>query len=150
MEKTIEPHFVPHGEVIAVCSRTIRRCVFLALGLAALVGECQCGRRAHGPPVNPRAGAEAIAMFDRNGDGVLGGAELDRCPGLKAALPQLDPGKTGAVQRQMIDARIAQWRAMGQNRVRCLVFRNGRPLPGARWRWCPRSSLARTSKRRAQ
>ncbi len=50
-------------------------------------------------------------MFDKDGDGALSGKELDKCPGLKAALPRLGADKTGAVTAEMIDARIKAWRA---------------------------------------
>ena len=74
------------------------------MGLITLSGGCQCpgARRVYPPKINPNAPADAIAMFDKNGDGKLSGDELDKCPGLKAALNRLDPAKTGAVTADMI------------------------------------------------
>jgi hypothetical protein len=117
----------------------------VVLGLLTLSGGCQCvGRdRPRIPKINPHAGADAIAMFDKNGDGKLSGDELDQCPGLKAALPRLDPAKTGAVTAEMIDARVAAWRArpVGRMPMACTVLRRGQPLPGAQVKFVPEKFL---------
>jgi hypothetical protein len=95
------------------------------------------------PKINPHAGADAIAMFDRNGDGKLSGEELERCPGLKAGLTRLDPAKTGAVTAEMIDGRVAAWRAslLGRMPLRCSVSHNGQPLQGAEVKFVPEKFL---------
>ena len=126
-------------------SRTLIRCALLVMGLMTLSGGCQClgPRRIYPPRINPNAAADAIAMFDKNGDGKLSGGELDRCPGLKAALARLDPAKTGAVTADMIAARIAAWRAskIGRMQMQCYVLHRGRPLPGAEVRFVPEKFL---------
>ena len=128
-----------------MCSRMIARCALVVMVLVTLTGGCQCSKpkRIHGPKINPHAGADALAMFDQDRDGALSGKELDRCPGLKAALPRLDPDKTGAVTAEMIDARIKAWRAqvVGRGVVRCFVSRNGQPLPGAEVKFVPEKFL---------
>ena len=89
----------------ANCGQVLARCTFLVIGLTVPGPRAASapGRDTPCPsPFNPHAGVEAVAMFDRNGDGKLSGDELDRCPGLKAALPRLDPGSTGAVTAKMI------------------------------------------------
>jgi hypothetical protein len=82
-------------------------------------------------------------MFDKNGDDKLSGDELDKCPGLKAALSRLDPAKTGAVTADMIAARVTAWRAsrLGRMSVRCSVSHNGQPLQGAEVKFVPEKFL---------
>ena len=110
-----------------------------------LSGGCQCPgtRRIYPPKINPNAATDAIAMFDKNGDGKLSGDELDKCPGLKAGLNRLDPAKTGAVTADMIAVRIAAWRAslLGRMPVRCYVSHNGQPLQGAEVKFVPEKFL---------
>ena len=43
------------------------------------------------------AGAKAIKLYDANNDGKLSGEELDKCPGLKAAIDQVDPSGKGEI-----------------------------------------------------
>jgi hypothetical protein len=59
------------------------------------------------------AGREAIAQYDTNGDGVVGGAELEKAPGLKAALPRMDANQDKAVDADEVAARIGQWQEAG-------------------------------------
>jgi hypothetical protein len=117
----------------------------LVVGLLTLSVGCQCSQAKHVRPsaINPRAGADAIALFDTNGDGTLSGGELDRCPGLKASLPRLDPAGTGEVTAAMIDRRIVAWRdpMVGRRRVWCSVWYSGKPLAGAEIRFVPEKFL---------
>ncbi len=62
------------------------------IGCAALLAGCMRsspGRLAP-PGVNSKAGEDAVGQYDADRDGVLGGPELDKAPGLKAALARID------------------------------------------------------------
>jgi hypothetical protein len=76
------------------------------------------------------AGADAMAMYDTDKDGKISGAELDKAAPLKAAIAQIDPGRTGAITADMIQARVDQWvkTKLARMTVSCTVQRNGRPL----------------------
>jgi hypothetical protein len=128
-------------------SRTMKRCALVVMGLMTLSGGCQCPwsgpQRVKAPKINPNAAADAVAMFDKNGDGKLSGKELEKCPGLKAALARLDPAKTGHVTADMIDARIGAWveSKLGRLPLRCSVTHNGQPLQGAEVKFVPEPFL---------
>jgi hypothetical protein len=95
------------------------------------------------PAINASAaGTEAIAMFDTNKDGKIDGAELDKCPGLKAALKQVDPAGQG-VTADLITARIKAWQNSNLARMspRCQVMHNGQPLVGADVKFVPEKFL---------
>ena len=55
------------------------------------------------------AGTEAMKMYDTNHDGKISGAELDKCPAIKAAIAQIDLSGKGEVTAEMITARIKKW-----------------------------------------
>jgi hypothetical protein len=102
------------------------------------------------PPVQPLgiaadAAKRAMELYDANQDGYLEGAELDKVPGLKAALPQVDSNHDGKISAEEIEARIASWKQsqvqVGRLSVSCKVTRRGRPLPGATVTFVPESFL---------
>jgi hypothetical protein len=90
-----------------------------------------------------KAGAEAIKQFDANHDGKLSGDELDKCPGVKAALAEIDSAGKGEVTAAMITARIKAWQAtkLGRMSVFCKVTHNGKPLEGAIVKFVPEKFL---------
>jgi hypothetical protein len=50
------------------------------------------------PGIDPDdAGSQAMEMYDENGDGQVAGDELEKAPGLKAALPRMDTNTDKAV-----------------------------------------------------
>jgi hypothetical protein len=108
-------------------------CLLLALGCIALEG---CGRpmpRLAPPAIDPAAaGQAAIDEYDTNHDGVISGAELDRCPALKAAEKKYDHG-SGKITADDIAERIRAWQAsrvcMSQMAIRITL--DGKPLKGA-------------------
>jgi hypothetical protein len=124
------------------------RCMMTGFGLALAGLAISMGCSGKAPRVYPpsisasAAGAAAIEMFDANKDGKLTGEELDKCPGLKAALARVDPGGKG-VTAEMIAARIRSWQEMkiGRLPVGCTVFRNGKPLEGAEVKFVPEKFL---------
>ena len=89
------------------------------------------------------AGAKAVEMFDADKDGKLSGAELDQCPGLKAAIAQVDPSGAKEVTAEKITARIKAWQAsrLGRMSLSCTVTRNGKPLEGATVNFVPEKFL---------
>jgi hypothetical protein len=113
---------------------------------AVLVLNIGCSRRVCDMKMQidaKRAGMAAIAQFDSNKDGKIDGEELDKCPGLKAAIPRLDPDGQGYVTSDAITKRIKQWQEsrMGKMPIICFVMHNGKPLEGAHIRFVPEKFL---------
>jgi hypothetical protein len=120
----------------------------LALVVVGLLVSLQACR--HGPPrVYPpsinasTAAAEAIETFDTNKDGKISGDELNKCPGLKAALAQVNASGGDYVDYDMIKARIQAWQAtrLGRMSLRCSVMHNGQPLANADVKFVPEAFL---------
>ena len=115
----------------------------LAGVVAVSVGCPHTPERIYPPPINASAsGARAIEMFDANKDGKLTGEELDKVPGLKAALSKVDPSKEG-VTAKMITARIKVWQntKLGRMSLSCTVLHNGKGLAGAEVKFVPEKFL---------
>ena len=74
-----------------------------------------------------------MEQYDKNGDGVVSGAELDQAPSLKAALKNLDTNGDKGVSADEVAARVNAWKTMkaGVTSVRCRVIMDGEPLGGA-------------------
>jgi hypothetical protein len=92
------------------------------------------------------AGRAAIAEYDSDGDGKLTGIELDRCPGLKAAINQIDPSGNQGITAETIAARVWVWldSKLGAMALRCRLLHNGRPLPNAEVKFVPEAFLGST------
>ena len=128
------------------------RCKFVvrrrSLGLiASLVTLCGCSGGSL-PRVDPdkpdaRAGERAIELYDSNKDGLLDAVELEKAPGLKAALQKVDLNKDGKVSADEITGRIREWAdsKLGRMGVSCNLTHNGRPLIGATVKFIPESFL---------
>jgi hypothetical protein len=94
-------------------SRTIELVVVL-VGIGMLVGLGCSGKppRVEQPSISPGAAAsEAMSLYDKNGDGVIGGEELDAVPVFKyePALKRVDSSGDGKVSEEEIKARIEAW-----------------------------------------
>ena len=91
------------------------------------------------------AGAEAIKQFDANNDGKLSGDELDKCPGLKAAIDEIDPSGKGEITAETIAARIKAWQdsKLARMTLSCTVTHNGKPLAGAEVKFVPEKFLGK-------
>lgn len=75
----------------------------------------------------------AMEYYDTNGDGNVAGDELEKAPGLKAALPRLDTNGDGAVNADEVAARVGVWQDMGTG-LMSFVFKvtlDGKPLETA-------------------
>ncbi len=92
------------------------------------------------PPV---AGRKAVEQFDANKDGKLSGAELDKCPGLKSAIENVDADGNGEITAQEISDRIQNWldSKLGRMSFRLQVLHNGKPLEGAEVKYVPEKFL---------
>ena len=128
-------------------------CALVLGGLLLAIAGCWGGgpKRVTPPPIDAvAAGADAMKMYDTNNDGKISGAELDKCPAIKAAIAQIDTSGKGEVTAEMITARIKKWQdsLLGKTALGCRVTRNGSPLPGATVTFIPENSSAPTSNRR--
>jgi hypothetical protein len=66
--------------------------------------------RLEAPALDPQAsGARAIEVYDLNNDGAIAADELDRCPGLKASLKELDTSGDQRLSAEEIAARVQQY-----------------------------------------
>jgi len=102
--------------------------------------------RLHPPTMDASAaGAKAIELFDTNEDGKISGAELNKCPGVKAALAQIDPSGDKTVTAEKITARIKAWQAskLGRMSLSCTVLHNGKPLKDAEVKFLPEAFLGK-------
>jgi EF hand len=110
---------------------------WLLLGVAFAgwaVGCSDSSSRLTMPSYSPTDAAhQAIADYDKNGDGVLDARELEKCPPLKNALKDLDRNKDGKLSADEIAAALEDFRASGivLTTVSCTVKLDNEPLPGA-------------------
>jgi hypothetical protein len=100
-------------------------------GLVVLLTGCT-GRpdRVEQPDYPLGAGAAAVDAYDTDGDGAIGGAELDHAPALRASLKQADADGDGLLTAAEIDKRIQSWRdsKIAEMTVMCEVLLDGSPL----------------------
>lgn len=90
------------------------------------------------------AGTAAVKQYDTDGDGLIGGAELDKAPALKSAIKNLDTiAPDGKVSADEVTARIESWQKdkLGKMSLNCKVTRRGRPLEGATVTFVPEEFL---------
>ncbi len=109
---------------------------FIVVGLAAApIASCSnAPGRVEAPSIDARGSAnQALELYDADGDGFLAAEELDKVPGLKAALATLDTDHDGKVSAAEIADRIRSWQGsqIGIARVLCSVTMDGRPLADA-------------------
>lgn len=118
---------------------------FLALGLAfSLVGCSNAPSRVTAPGISGSAAADAIAKYDKNGDGALDDEELKAVPALSkdygtgdasvaGAKSRFDKNSDGNITADEISARINEWvdSKVGLLQFSLQVTLDGRPLEGA-------------------
>jgi hypothetical protein len=92
---------------------------------------------------DPGSGDKAMELYDTNKDGFLDAKELEKVPGLKAALQTVDTNHDGKISAAEISARITAWAdsKLGRMGVVAVINHNGQPLPGAKVRFVPESFL---------
>jgi hypothetical protein len=128
---------------------TNRREAFSLLNLACatvlLLTGCNSGPSRIKPPSIDAddAAAEAMELYDKDGDGSIAGAELDAVPGIKAAMETIDADKDGKATEDEIVQRIEAWQAtnIGVMASKATFTLDGRPLEGAQITFEPESFL---------
>lgn len=83
--------------------------------------------------------AKALAAYDANQDGKIGGAELDKAYSINSALDMLGTDHQKGVTAEQIAARVQKWvdDKVGVVPVLCNVARNGAPLADAEVKFVP-------------
>ena len=116
-------------------NRTGYRVASLVIGLSLTVAGCSSGpSRTLPPEIDADAAAQqAIATYDANGDGVISGKELDKCPSIKDAFEHYDIKHDGKITAAAIAARIREWQEskLGTTAPKVRVLLDGQPLEGA-------------------
>src|SRR5262249_10296509 len=79
--------------------------------LVCLLSGCGDGRIPVPAVSAEEAGKQAVAKYDKNGDGLLDAEELDRCPALKGSLKLIDKNGDGKLAAGEITDRIAALQA---------------------------------------
>jgi len=107
----------------------------LVLWIACCVLAAGCvGRGPSRPDFDPAAsGAEAVRLYDKNGDGRIAGEELDACPALKMATGRADQDSDGGLTAGEIADRIRYFQNANTTILNgsVEVTLDGRPLEGA-------------------
>jgi hypothetical protein len=113
------------------------------LGCLGCSRQQNCHMNEFDPGWAEEAGRRAIQEYDTDGNGKIDGAELDKCPGLKALLRRTDPSGQGGLTADMIAARIKAWHEsrLGRMIVPFRVTHNGKPLEGAEVKFVPEKFL---------
>lgn len=90
------------------------------------------------------AGAKAMEIYDTDGDGFVASEELEKAPGLKAALKKLDADNDGRVSAEEVTARVQSWSdaETGLMSFYCDITIDGRPLETGRISFVPDDFLA--------
>src|SRR5690348_10428855 len=109
--------------------------VFAAGVFAISLIGCNFGPKAIKPPSisASAAGSKAMELYDKNGDGVVSGDELDKAPALKAAMATLDTNNDKGVSASEIADRVRSWQAnpAALTGVKAKVTLDGQPIGGA-------------------
>lgn len=108
--------------------------------LAAVLFSGCTSERVEAPAFSPAgAAAQAIALYDKNGDGLLDEKELERCPALLEALPKIDTSGDKRLSADEIAERLKQIQEanIGIMTVTCKVVLDNQPLEGAMVRLIP-------------
>ncbi|MCE9564775.1 MAG: hypothetical protein K8U57_22300 [Planctomycetes bacterium] len=108
-----------------------------ALLVCSVFAVAGCGSGPDMSPIAPRSydpeamAKSAIVQLDKNANGTIEGAELDACPGLKAALPAFDTNKDNKLSADELKARFDGYKAVAAVGFTIRVTLDGTPLPDA-------------------
>jgi hypothetical protein len=122
-----------HGAIFALVSTC-----------GALLAGCSNTPARVVPPTIPNdAGQAAVARFDKNGNQVIDGAELDQVPSIRSAIRRYDRNQDNNVSAEEIESRIQSWRdsKVGLMQTSLTLLLDGRPLSGAEVRMIPEEFL---------
>jgi hypothetical protein len=101
--------------------------------------------RINAPAFDPAAAAaKAMEFYDANKDGKISGEELDKAPGLKAALKVMRTDMEKGITADQISLRVQKWidSRIGRTSLHCMVTHNGQPLAGATVKFVPEKFLS--------
>jgi hypothetical protein len=87
--------------------------------------------------------AKAMELFDANKDGKISGEELEKSPGLKAALKVLGTDQEKGITADHIVVRVKKWKKsqIGRTSLSCMVTHDGKPLVDANVKFVPEPFL---------
>ena len=129
------------------CSQSTSRRICLLASCIVLFGliGCSSGPSALKPPgLDPEYAAEqAIAQYDKDGDGALSLQELEACPGLLAAIEVYDQDGDEKISQEEIAKRLEIFVREGVTlaRLAARVRLDNKPLGGATVKFIPESYL---------
>lgn len=89
------------------------------------------------------AATQALIKYDTDKDGFIAGQELEKAPGLNAAIKSFDTDGDGKLSGEEIANRILEWDKMslGMMNLTCTVLMDGQPLTGATVTFVPEEFL---------
>ena len=101
--------------------------------LSTLLVGCSGSVPEAGPLDPPKAAAEAIATYDKNGNGALEAPEIAGSPAIKASMNKYDVDKSGTLTAAEIQNRVQYYvdRLGNLTMLYALVTLDGTPLEGA-------------------
>ena len=126
---------------------TFPRNTLLALTWIAVCSLSGCGGNStwiEPPEIDADDSAQqAMELYDGNSDGLLNAEELEKVPGVKAALKTVDADGDGQVSQDELADRIRSWQEhqAGLTSIMCEVTLEGQPLQGAIVTFEPESFL---------
>jgi hypothetical protein len=118
----------------------------IAAFAAALGLTCGCGpsspSRVYGDKPDQQAGQRAIELYG-GGKPDLDAKALEKAPGLRAAMHQVDLNKDGKLSADEISARIESWSVskVGRRGISYVVMHNGKPVVDAVVKFVPEKFL---------
>jgi hypothetical protein len=127
--------FSPYLGLFMLPMRYLTRAPWILLLLT-----CSCSSEHKVPRLSPAAaGDQAMADYDTNGDGQLDGAELDKSPGLNAALKSIDADGNGFISKEEVVARVTTYKKdqIALMPFACQVMLDDQPLADAEVRLIP-------------
>lgn len=115
------------------------------LAMLAMVGCSSAPSRVVAPSINPKAGADAVAKLDKNGDAAIDETEAKFAPAFlePEAKSRADTNGDGKITREEIDARIKVWddSGVGITQYSLTIDVDGRPVEGLEVKFVPEDWL---------